>query len=35
MRIAVLVFGILIILEGVLLLVKPQVYSKAAAGMPK
>jgi uncharacterized protein YjeT (DUF2065 family) len=30
MRVAVFVFGILIVLEGVLILVKPQVYAKAA-----
>lgn len=35
MRVAVLVFGILIVLEGVLLLVKPQVYNKAAAFFAK
>jgi len=35
MRVAVIVFGILIALEGVLLLVKPQVYGKAAAFFAK
>ena len=35
MRIAVLVFGVLIVLEGVLLVVKPQVYGKVAAFFAK
>jgi len=35
MRVAVLVFGILIVLEGILLLVKPQIYNKAAAFFAK
>jgi len=35
MRVAVVVFGILVVLEGVLLLVKPEVYSKAVAILSK
>ena len=35
MRVAVLIFGILIVLEGVLLLIKPQLYNKAAAFFSK
>ena len=35
MRIAVVVFGILIALEGILLLVKPQIYGKVAGFFAK
>ena len=35
MRIAVIIFGVLMGLEGVLLVVKPQVYGKAAAFFAK
>ncbi|MCF7956641.1 MAG: hypothetical protein K9M75_12630 [Phycisphaerae bacterium] len=35
MRVAVIVFGILVVLEGILLVVKPQVYSRLAAFFAK
>ena len=35
MRVAVFVFGILMVLDGVLLLVKPQLYNKTAAFLAK